>query len=272
MTVVASVITRHYTAHASDSFITVARDDGSLDVVEDQASKLIRVEAFRGIFAYWGLARQEPDWNTFGWLSARARAAAQYQTPEAFATATADALTIELRGRTWVKPTDRGLGIHFTAYERIGDRWIPELFLISNWVDASYAAVRDGGLRVTRETYGTLRATADREQSDAARERRLEVHAALHDSPLMFSFVNCDAALFNPIASSVLSALQTIQRRGDLRDAQSPQTHLALVRRPVEMVSLLVSDFGANGRRRIGGRTHELCVSPGGTYESRTSD
>jgi hypothetical protein len=45
MTVIATVITRHYTALASDSFITVVRQDGTREVVEDQASKLIRVPA-----------------------------------------------------------------------------------------------------------------------------------------------------------------------------------------------------------------------------------
>lgn len=51
MTVVATITTRHCTAHASDSFITLETATGS-EIVEDQAPKVIRVEKWRGALAY----------------------------------------------------------------------------------------------------------------------------------------------------------------------------------------------------------------------------
>lgn len=43
------VVTRHYTAHASDSLVTVARPGGRLEVVEDEAPTLVRVPAWRAV-------------------------------------------------------------------------------------------------------------------------------------------------------------------------------------------------------------------------------
>jgi hypothetical protein len=48
MTVISAIITRHCTAHASDSFITVPLADGKREVVKDRQSKLVRVDCCKG--------------------------------------------------------------------------------------------------------------------------------------------------------------------------------------------------------------------------------
>ena len=151
MTVISTIITRHYTAHASDSLVTTTGPDGARSVVEEQQSKLVRVPGMRGVMGYWGLARHGSDWNTLEWLRGQATRAQESSSASEFA----DALNCVLSNRRFAKPADAGLGIHFTAYERVDDRWVPELFLVSNWTDTSYMAVQPQGFRATRE--GTVK-------------------------------------------------------------------------------------------------------------------
>jgi hypothetical protein len=238
--------------------------------VDEEAPKLVRVPAWRGIIGYWGLAQHEPRWNTLHWLRAEAGRAHQYASAATFARHLSDALTAALQALPFDAPQDGGLGLHCTAYERVGDYWVPELFLVTNWTDASYTAIRPEGFRVTRETYATLRGLAERVEAHGEQARRLEVHDALRDQAVMFRFVNGDPVLFNPVANAVLDSFIRLGSRGELNDGTSARTHLALVRRPVELVSHLVRDFAAPGRRRVGGRPHDLAVSPGGIYESST--
>jgi hypothetical protein len=272
MTVVAALITRRCTAHASDSYITAARTDGFLEVLESQATKLVRVPSWRGVIAYWGYAGGKPGGETLDLLLSEAARAGEHGSAEGFAHRLADALTDMVAGRRFAKPTDGGIGLHFTAYERVSDYWVPELFLVSNWADSSYGALRPRGFSVTRETYATMRGLAEGGKEHGELSHRLEVHAALHQQHMMLRYVNGDPALFNPIAQAMLGCFEIMEARGELKDAESVETHLNLVRRPVESVIHLVSDFAPLGRRRVGGRAHDLAVSPGGVYESTTGE
>lgn len=271
MTVIATIITRHYTALSSDSFITIGDADGSRRVIEDQASKLIRVPAWRGAIAYWGLATLEPVWNTKQWLDTHAAGAGNHDSAEAFAESIATSLNQELARLNFRTSLESGLGIHFTAYENIDGYWIPELFQVRNWTDASYSAVRPEGFLVTRETFATLERLPDRPPEHREARYRKAVHAALHDAALMFRFNNGDPTLFNPVADSVLGTFATLYGRGHVREPTSARTHLSLVRRPVDVVSKLLADMAAPSRV-IGGKPHDLAVSPGGQYESTSGD
>src|SRR4030095_15422711 len=211
---VAAIVTRHCTAHASDSFLTEA-SAGALRVVESRASKLVRVEAWRGIISYWGLARAG-GWHTLDWLKGESTRAHSHSSPQAFAEHLADQLTLALKPLRVGSPAHRGLGIHFTAYEHIDGHWVPELFAIRNWVAPDYATISTHGFTVTRETYGAVRQTTERSPLDGTRERRLLVHEALRHAPLMLRFCNGDPDLFMPIAHTVLSSFLEMSRRGIL--------------------------------------------------------
>jgi hypothetical protein len=270
LTAIAAIITSHFTAHATDSFITERMDDGTYKIRESQETKIVRVPAWRGAIAYWGRATHDSDWSTLQWLRERAANAREYPSAEVFARTLARDLTIALRSRRFQSPVQGGIGMHFSSYEWVEGYWIPELFHIPNWENESYSAVQQE-IVVTRETYGGSQDITDRSEADGDPARRLVVHRALQDG-LMLVFNNGDPLLFNPIANSIFSAMHEIGRRGHLRNPSDAQTHLALVRRPIEIVSNLLSDFAEKDMRVIGGKPHDLAIAPTGNVESTTGD
>jgi hypothetical protein len=84
LTVIATIITSRFTAHATDSFITRRTDEGSYTVQEAQETKIVRVPAWRGAISYWGLATHASDWSTLRWLRERAAKAGEYVSAEEF--------------------------------------------------------------------------------------------------------------------------------------------------------------------------------------------
>ena len=120
MTVVAALITRHSTAHATDSFLTIVKGDGNREIVEDQKPKVVSVKHWRGALTYWGLA-QYGQWSTLDWLRRQAQVASKFSSPEEFGNAIATDLNEEFTKLPLTNNADKGIGIHFTAYERIND-------------------------------------------------------------------------------------------------------------------------------------------------------
>jgi hypothetical protein len=268
MTIISTVITRHYTAHASDSFLTELKPGGTLEVKEAQKPKLVFVQHWRGALAFWGLAIKG-HWSTLDWLRQRAGQASNYVSPEEFANELSADLSSELSRQTFVKDTDKGIGIHFTAYEHIDEYWIPELFLVSNFTDPSYTAVQNV-VGVSRQTYSTLKKIPPVPEH-RNRSLRMEVQQALLGET-MFLYNNGDPVLFNEAANSVGNVFRELMKRGILDEPSSRRTHCALARRPIEIISKLLVDFSEKGKRAIGGKPHDLCVSPGGDCWSTTGD
>jgi hypothetical protein len=135
--------------------------------------------------SYWGLAEFEArQWSTLSWLKNRANSASAFPTAEEFATNLAVALTQELAQLNLCNSTDRGIGIHFTAYERVNGYWIPELFLISNWLDTSYRALRPNGVGVTRETFHAI-SGEEPDQKHRDSTYRLRVRAFLQEGKIL---------------------------------------------------------------------------------------
>lgn len=90
----------------------------------------------------------------------QAKAAGAQKSPEAFANVLADGLNDEYRRGSFERRIENiGLGIHFTAYELIDGRRIPELFVVTNWRETwptPYSALSPEGFAVTRETWKTI--------------------------------------------------------------------------------------------------------------------
>jgi hypothetical protein len=120
MTVIATLITSYGTVHATDSLISRDLPDGKREYLEYQRPKIVKVRAFRGAMSYWGLAELENMWM-LDWLKREAGQANKYSTAEDFALNVANHLNKALSRIQFRRSQDGGIGIHFTAYERVGD-------------------------------------------------------------------------------------------------------------------------------------------------------
>lgn len=271
MTVITALITPRWTVHVTDSLITVLRPDGTREPVEWENPKIVGVHKFRGAISYWGLAEIRGQWSTLDWLRAQAREAERFMTPETFAEHLADQLEQELGRLRFRAPVDKGIGLHLTAYERVEDRWIPELFLISNWLNTSYDALRDTGVGASRETLKTLHGRTFSHAVDAWPELRGWVAEYLGRGG-WFSFNNGDPFLYNIASKAILDMLGVSAQRGMLQRLGDVGTFIRWAATPVEVVRGVQRDFYRDGLRVVGGRVHNLAISPEGQYESTSGD
>ena len=269
MTVIATLITRHCTVHATDSFITRLNADGNREILESQQSKIVAVRQFRGMMSYWGLATfDQYKWSTYEWLGRQD--ISRFDSAEQFAYYIADELNKELSRMNFRDSRESGIGIHFSAYERVGDYWIPEMFLISNWQDPSYTSLRSTGVGCSRETFHTLSQETP-SPDHGNREFRMHVHNYLQEDNYI-GYNNGDPLIFNPAAGTIFEQFKAIARRGHLKDPTSVRTYLNMTRRPVEIVVTTQLDFCEGRFRCVGGKPHDLAVTPEGIYESTSGD
>lgn len=270
MTVISTLITRAGTVHATDSLLTRLGADGQREPVEWQQTKIVPVRTWRGAMSYWGLALIEGQGSTVEWLRDRAAEAGDFTSPQYFSEAVAARLNRALAGLPFRRPVDAGIGIHFSAYEWVDDQWIPELFIVSNWLDPNYTALRPGGVGATRETYGSITGQGPRPQ-DGAAANRLAVSRALRDG-MWFRWNNGDPRLYNLAADAIHCMFSELAGRGVLGQPDDVETLRALTRRPVEVVSEIQRDFCGPGARLVGGRIHDLAITPAGEYSSASGD
>jgi len=269
MTVITTLFAARHTVHVTDSLITSRRMDGTKEPLEWEKTKIVPVPAFRGAVVYWGLA-QLGGWSTLEWLQARRAEADRFPFPEAFAQDLARRLEAELSRMTFTVETDKGIGLHFTAYERIEDRWIPELFLVSNWGDPTYTFLRPTGVGCSREAHHIV-SGQDPDPSDAIPERRRLVAQHLNRGGWIW-YNNGDPVLFNGAANTILSMLETFAKRRVLAPIFDTDAFIRLTQAPVEFVSRVQQDFCAAGQRLVGGRIHNLAISDAGDYTSTSGD
>jgi hypothetical protein len=259
MTVISTLITKYGTVHATDSLITKPAEGNKREIVEGQRAKIVKVRHFRGAMSYWGAAdipSSNGNGSTLDWLNKEAQQANKYPDPEQFAQAVASYL-----GQ--VLPPRRGIGIHLTAYEYIGNYWIPELFLISNYADPDYQELR--ALDVSRETYKTI-SNEEPKPEHREEEYRLAVHRDLQTGGNLI-YNNGDPDLFNPIANALLDALKSLDSRGVLKKTPDLEFFRCLAILPIEFVAnLQKKDFCELDTRRVGGKLHSLSITPEGVY------
>jgi len=182
--------------------------------------------------------------------------AGEFPNPEEFANALAVDLNSELARLSVSKPSDKGIGIHFTAYERPDDRWIPELFLISNREGIPYTKVRSAGVGALRETCHTLKDIPSSPEHSKL-EFRVAVHEALQAGTL-FYYNNGDPQLFNPIAKAMFDSMNAFSQRGVLVDFCDRENPLQPCLAAIEVVRDVL-----RRHRGILGRAECLIGSPG---------
>lgn len=288
MTAITALITRVCTAHAVDSLITVETDKDKSTPDDWTFQKIVRVEGeFWGAMSFWGYAKADSDtykWNTPEWLEQQAKKVGK-KTAEEFANQLAKDLQSELSKVKFVdkegkeRPTAKGIGIHFTAYEKIRGVWVPELFLITNWNSIPYTSIDPNKIHVSRETYSVLERAMNKgvmktsPTTHGADSCRLFVHQYLHASDSnWFIFNNGDPAMFNSFAGGVHNGLRILSSRGALKDKDSPDTYRNLAELPILLVAETQSRFCSDDSQLVGGRVHSLSIQPGKEYRSETGD
>lgn len=261
MTVISTLICDVCTVHASDSFITQRTANGDLVPIECEESKIIRVKAWKGALSYWGFATcSDYGWNTGEWLRNEASAAEAFCSAEAFASHLAAELKAKLAPMRFQNPLEKGIGIHFTAYERLHDCEIPELFLISNWASPSYDSLRD--LSVSRETFHTLSGQAPLDSHRDFHYRK-QVYDCIQTRKLLV-YNNGHPSLFNKAATGLFALFCELYEKNALERTDEVETWLRLTRWPLEAVIQAQRDFVSRFKRRVGGQPHALAISPTG--------
>jgi hypothetical protein len=272
MTVISTIISRHCIAHASDSLITRKNDEGKYEVLDQKTTKIICIRRWAGIIACWGLSRKdEYNWSVLKWLQAQVDKASQFETPEAFANYIGITLNQKLSRMVYKEPIHRGIGIHFTAYEPIDGYLIPELFLITNFEDTSYKYLHPDGIRVTRETYGTAFNVDYRGPEHSQSQYRHDVRNFLQADKILL-YNNGDPEMFNSAFKSVNNLFNIAEERRILVSPTDAKAHRDIVSWPIDLVSKMQRYFVKPGYQIVGGKLHNLSVTPRGEYESDTGD
>lgn len=275
MTAISTLFTNSCTVHASDSLLTVGKKDGTFEPKEFRKTKIVSIERYRGAMSYWGLATCG-SFSTYDWLCSQ-RSKALTLSAEEYAAFITTGLNEVYRKLGLLTNSQAGLGIHFSCYEFIDNQWMPELFLITNYKNLNYE-VDKSGFHYSRETYKTIHnaglplsqhIASDSHHRDSV--YRQEVKSYVDSKGLMW-FNNGDPLLFNPAANALFSAFMTLKNRGSLKQPFGPKECRDLARRPVEIVKNVQRDFCSDGKKIVGGKVHDLSITPRGVYESGTGD
>ena len=220
--------------------------NGATPVVEDEETKIVPVRKYRGVLAYWGYAGDAGGRRIVDWLRERTAEAADSDSPERFAERLAQKLEAYLKGLGINREPRCGIGLHFSAYERVSNYWIPELFLISNFADVDYASLRPEGVGYSRETYATI-AGVGRTLEDRSPDRRMRVHDFLQEDKWL-RFNNGDPLMFNPTADGLAVMLLRAAERGALANLDLARLR-HFTRLPVEVVARMQTRFYRDGNR-----------------------
>lgn len=272
MTVISLLISHQCSVHATDSLITGFAQNGKREILEQQQPKIVPIKHFRGALSYWGLAEYGPQqkiWRVYDWLKSKAQVATKTESPETFANLLADELSEIIRRLRGFPQPHFGLGIHFSAYEYINNYWIPELFLISNWTDPTYSQIDTDGFRVSRHTYGAVASIVERLPEHREPEYRLRVHEYLQNGRLLM-YNNGDPTLFNMTSGIFSAAFHILSDRKQLRKSADIKMYSRMARRPIEVIANIQRDFCEPGTRMVGGKIHDLAITPNGEYFSNT--
>ena len=209
MTVISAILSKSCIAIASDSLITTY--DKTNNPLEYGKSKIVYYEKLKCSASYWGLAWNDHGWSTYDWLEKQKSKSAEIDTLENFANYLRDSLDKELSKMNYENPVHKGIGIHLVGYEKIDDKWIPELFLICNYDNTNYSELREKGLGVSRETYGTVTKYLPelKNENYSDKEKRLVVYNEFLNKGRILFYNNGDPIMFNPIAKAFLQFVNT---------------------------------------------------------------
>lgn len=266
MTAISALISKNWLAVASDSLLTEFYPDKNLIThSEFRKSKIVPIRKFKAAAAYWGLAKIG-NWRTYDFLKEQASNSHSFESFEGFANNLKDRLNEKLNEFTFSNPAHKGIGIHLVGFEVVDRQNVPELFLISNYLDTSYTTI--GDLAISRNLYGTLPGNLRRENLTLHEQR--EIIIRFLDNNGLFIFNNGDPALFNPAANAIHEMFRLAMERGVVKN--NNRTTIKLASKPIEMIKEMQRDFFKKEYIRVGGKIHHLLITDRGDFISNTGD
>lgn len=213
----------------------------------------------------------DPEWNTFKFLESQSLLENKPDKVEDFAIRFKDLLTE--KAVKHCKLANMGIGIHFTAYEEFDGHQIPEMFYISNisgiHPNSGFYDGVDDHFSMGRHSFHTLTHQPVLEEHRNP-EFRLVMKTCL-DSGFPIWFKNGDPLLFNFAAHALTQMTTVLSSRHLLNDAEDPvEFYSNLALQPVQIVSKLQSEFCKKDSAVVGGKCHQLTITPTGEFTSKT--
>lgn len=252
---------------------------GAAEPVKGAATKIVRIEKFTGAISYFGLATLPGGQRTLEWLREQASKAESFESAEVFANHLRDELNSILGKATFRNPLDKGIGMHFTAFERVNGELIPELFAITNFSSTDYNALHMDGVHATRETFANVRDrlnendsqngpfkndVSDRSEHGAPRYRNAVLDFLRSGRILLYN--NGNPRLFNIAQKALLDMLNYATSVHILQLPLTPALLRRLAQFPISYAVMVQQHFFKRGFRPAGGRTRNLSVTRDGSY------
>jgi hypothetical protein len=263
MTVICTLLTSACVVHATYSYIHQVEPDGTLKIIESQKPKIVAIRHFRGAISFCGIGYIGRH-RMLDWLSKQAEEASRFETPDEFAGWLCQQLD-GLLGKITCAQQSKGIGLHFTVFESLKFGSVPELFWITNWngafsVQPKVSAQRQTIITVANVLPGT---------PQPIEQERMQVRNALNSPHAFLRYNNGDPELFNRQANAIVDSANILRdRQALISDRLEYAGRLALM--PVESVSRLQRELSPRGTRRVGGRNHQLIITPNGEFSSNT--
>lgn len=266
MTAISALISKNWLAVASDSLLTEFYPDKNVIThSEFRKSKIVPIRKFKAAAAYWGLAKIG-NWSTYDFLREQASSANNIESFEGFANNIKNKLNEKLNGITFTNPLHKGIGIHLVGYEVVEGKSIPELFLISNYLNTNYTSI--GTLALSRNLYNTL--PEDLRGANHSLTEQRDLIMRFLDNNGLFIFNNGDPALFNQAANAIHGMFRVAIERGAVKNDN--KTNMKLASKPIEMIKEMQKDFFKKEHIRVGGKIHHLLITERGDFVSNTGD
>ena len=147
---------------------------------------------------------------------------------------------------------------------------VDRVFLISNWANTNYSALRAAGVEATRETSATIFNTRDA-IGGVDINNRIAMHNWLNSGNYI-TYNNGDPYLYNTAAIAMTGMIQVLKSRNILKSANRLDTYVKISRFPVDTVTQMQKQLCKKGTQVVGGRTRDISVTPTGIYYSTSGD
>ncbi|TGM45984.1 hypothetical protein [Leptospira vanthielii] len=262
MTINSAIIAKNGIIVVTDSLLTARKENGETEYIAWKKSKIIFNEKLGFAITYWGFAgnwepkRKKFQFSTFDFLNSLMDDCAEkkYSLSD---TAKYFHEKWSIKNQILANP---GIGMHLVGNEKVGNNYIPELYLLSNFTDPSYQNI--GNFNITRETYHTI-SKDENFENHSSDEIRIQVLEYLKNNELLI-FNNGDPIFFNIIANSIFNSIKYANSVNKLKPLNTLTELSKIPISTVEFISKLQNNFFRKGEQIVGGKVHAIGINEKG--------